>query len=509
MKKKTYWNLAALLTGSILLTGCAKTPEQSIVREKGSQNMENYKEATEGAEETETPSESESVQETAASQNALAKRLQVPEIYEASATSEDGIFTLTCNATVEVPDVETVSVYQVGRRAFDQEWIDTVVSAFSGDAPIYDGTSYFQYTKEEALQKLNELKEYQAEGNLDPYGYIAAWDGTDIPEEEIYSLQDDIDSWEQIYANAPETREKVEVTPTLDEDGYAFYAAELEDGSIWSYKLKNTGSYPMEITFSSWNPEDGTSDISGNWVEPDYNSEEDTGTGGLPTKEEAQEMAGITAEEAVKIADSYMEKLGLTDFSAKHTGLAVKSKLIGMNVSYTDGGYLVAYTRDINGFPVTYEEDVGGGLESMESTLEPWSYERIECYVNQEGLQQASILNLYEVGEQQVQNVEMMSFPEIAEIFEKMITVKNTGTAYADSQKLEITRVTLGYTRIYDPGADNTTGILVPVWDFFGRSEEQYTYNGETGVSVIARDAFSRLTVNAVDGTVIDRGLGY
>ena len=70
-----------------------------------------------------------------------------------------------------------------------------------------------------------------------------------------------------------------------------------------------------------------------------------------------------------------------------------------------------------------------------------------------------------------------------------------------------ITRITLGYSRIYDPMSDNSAGTLVPVWDFFGSLD--------VGLEdTLARDSqgcFTRslLTINAIDGTVIDRELGY
>ena len=49
-------------------------------------------------------------------------------------------------------------------------------------------------------------------------------------------------------------------------------------------------------------------------------------------------------------------------------------------------------------------------------------------------------------------------------------------------------------------------GTMVPVWDFFGREtvtqgdDEVYTYGGSFD---------SWLTINALDGTIIDRDLGY
>lgn len=508
--KKPYY-IAGLLLGALLLTGCAATPESAVVREKGADSLKHYAEETEN-------SGSGNEKEDFAKNAGLAQRLQVPETYEASRKSSSGNFELTCSASLEIPNADQVSVYKVGRKPFDQAWISTVTKAFFGDLPVYEGEEYFRNTKEQALAKLNQLKAWQAEGNTDPYGYIAnarrSGNMDDVSPEEIYSLQQEIDSWQEIYETAPETTIKNPVTPGFPDEnsedsdamGHLFIGAVEMDGGVYQYKLKKTEETSMEIEIIRKNSDDYANTIS--WYEmedPDDSAE------GAPTVQEAQKMAGITKEEALETADSYIEKLGLTDFSAKRTALSLCSMLpdMGFTPSYPSAGYLVTYTRDIHGFPVTDEMNYGGGLESMESTLIPWGYEKVELYVNGDGLQQATIYNLYEVQEQQTKNVALMSFPKIAGIFERMIEIQNTGSKGLAHMKLDISRVTLGYMRVYDPGADNTTGLLVPVWDFFGSSESEFLYAGESHTSTSRNPSLSYLTINAVDGTIINRSLGY
>ena len=50
--------------------------------------------------------------------------------------------------------------------------------------------------------------------------------------------------------------------------------------------------------------------------------------------------------------------------------------------------------------------------------------------------------------------------------------------------------------------------MLVPVWDFFGNYERTLN-EGEGPADKDTERYNSLLTINAVDGTVIDRGLGY
>ncbi len=128
------------------------------------------------------------------------------------------------------------------------------------------------------------------------------------------------------------------------------------------------------------------------------------------------------------------------------------------------------------------------------------------------------------------------------DIYEKMMLIKNAD--YMENAKeltYKIDRIVFGYTRIYEPKSDSRSGVLVPAWDFFG-SYEGYTRiyepksDSRSGVLVPAWDFFgsyegtykegaewetgsenflyapqyeSYLTINAIDGSVIDRGLGY
>ena len=72
-----------------------------------------------------------------------------------------------------------------------------------------------------------------------------------------------------------------------------------------------------------------------------------------------------------------------------------------------------------------------------------------------------------------------------------------------------IDRIVLGYARIYEPSTDAHTGVLIPVWDFFGSMTSESEYNGETESNTSKDPNESFLTINAVDGSIIDRDLGY
>ena len=109
----------------------------------------------------------------------------------------------------------------------------------------------------------------------------------------------------------------------------------------------------------------------------------------------------------------------------------------------------------------------------------------------------------------QVEDTQLMPFDQIADIFAKMIMVKNSDVQIANKRNVfdtvrnyEITKVKLGLMRIKAKDSFDE-GLLVPAWDFWGHSV--WEWQGETsdfGEEIV-------LTINAIDGSMIDRELGY
>ena len=70
--------------------------------------------------------------------------------------------------------------------------------------------------------------------------------------------------------------------------------------------------------------------------------------------------------------------------------------------------------------------------------------------------------------------------------------------------KYVITTVRLGLMSIREK--DSETGLLIPVWDFLGYSESQH---GKSVTLLDTNELEPFLTINAVDGSIIERGNGY
>lgn len=536
MKGKRIAGILGISLGiSMLASGCAETPESSIVKQKGKSAMENYKEAGDGTESSQTAEAAESTEqdgkgteaadqstEGAQTSSGLREAVGAPERYQSEVEDTTGKLKIFTDAQVEIPAADKVSTIAVTQHPFDQELIDRVTETFFPDADVYEEYSYTQWTKADWQAKLEELKGYAAEGNLDPYNY-----GTDEEGNYFYDLNQSIETVEQNYQNAPEERTPKKVTPQFGlevdygngsiekQDDYFFGIVEMGDQGLYSYRLKKWGSMPMEIDIAKLPDEDSGYDAL-RWIE--YQALQGADSGG-PDEETVKADIGISLEEARRIGDEKVAKLNIPNMEVVSWEYGLQFGETYGDVQdvggyarerQTNAGYILHYARKLGGVPVTYTMDFGGNLESMESEMETWGYERLDLYVTKDGIDSMTFINLYDIGETKTERLELMPFQEIMNIYEKMMLIQNADIInYENDRTYRINRITLGYSRIYEPSTDSRSGLLVPVWDFFGEFESHWEGDGESYDNLNTTQYQSYLTINAVDGSVIDRGLGY
>jgi len=201
-------------------------------------------------------------------------------------------------------------------------------------------------------------------------------------------------------------------------------------------------------------------------------------------------------------------------------------------------GYNVIFTRNINGVPFTYQRIDQVGLDDKEQYDEGWEYERAYIFVDDSGVTGAGLNGNMEITGISNENVELLPFDQIIKIFNEQLFIRNR--FYKPENKnvqspiksiANIDRITLGYTRVKvkdKPGE----GQLIPVWDFFGSTQNEYDLdaiekdlNKNIGDKDVVKECMenfkeiqnqkisngyeSFLTINAIDGSVIDRNLGY
>ena len=481
--------------------GCQETPEEAIVKEKGADSIKEY----ESAGETDSAGETNS---------ALREIVGAPEKYTNKASYEDGGLVIDTDAEVILPDVSSMNTYAVSAKEVNQDMIDTVTQAFFDGAKFYNAVSYDQWTKKEYEEELMRLKKYKAEGNLDPFDF-----GKDENGELQYNIDEQIARYEEEMQNAPEEKTKEEVKPSfgleygtdkekeVDEDGF-YGVAETENGNYdyhFSYSLK------PDITFTIEKKRDNglSSQEFQDWVEGEYQLGMEGSDSEHLSEDQIKSFIKISREDAQKIAKEKVDKLGWdlevygSDYALYHHGEGGITES-----SVLTGGYIFHFAKVVDGAPITHTSSYGGGLEDMDSTLIPWSYERCDVIVDDEGIENVKIFNPYDIGEIQTENVKLMDFNSIIKIYEQMMEVSNADiTEFEANRTYHIKKIVLGYARIYDPTTDSDTGLLVPVWDFFGGFDAEGDGFSEKNNGEYSTQSF--MTINAIDGTVIDRELGY
>ncbi len=98
-------------------------------------------------------------------------------------------------------------------------------------------------------------------------------------------------------------------------------------------------------------------------------------------------------------------------------------------------------------------------------------------------------------------NASVLPFDEIMQVFEGTFFSANDFSDRDSAMTFEIDEIRFGYARIREVGVYDT-GILVPAWDFFGIATS-------ANAGVYNQPQRSWFTINAVDGSIIDREQGY
>jgi hypothetical protein len=106
------------------------------------------------------------------------------------------------------------------------------------------------------------------------------------------------------------------------------------------------------------------------------------------------------------------------------------------------------------------------------------------------------------VDETVVDSANIKSFDEIKKIFEEMVVIKSANNPQLEDDEavtVNIDNIRLVYARISEEDSFDT-GLLVPIWDFQGSVQNQ------SGNKIVDGSVIS---INAIDGSVVDWSLGY
>lgn len=513
MRKKS---VVFLLAGTMVLSlaGCAGSPENSVVKEKNLDKM------LEQAENTE---------EGAAAYNDVLEEVEGNyETYQTQIQDDSLRVKVDVDAKVQVPEVEKLSVYRVSQKKIGQEFLDNVRNALTDDVTYYEGRMQSARTKSVIAKEIQEEKDMIAnlkagKDGLDEEGvqqykleyeqnlqeleaeYETAPDDvklTDYPSDnKIYSI-------EELYKKYPEDT-FYEWEYSIHPDCEVYYGvSDAKDGNYHALFAQNSGNYGNCLRYM--NSKYGYGMISSAFVEDDMEFAVLKKEGETPDFAEAgvglekmpeladKEPLTLSEEAARGQADELMQKLNLADYKCCESG--IYSQLIGEEDEYYRDVYKFLYMRNMDGIFV----DNSAGFKYVdewqgdEYTKKVWGNEAVVIAVNDNGIVDFRYLTPLSVDETVVEKTSIKSFQDIKDTFEQMVVIENAVEGEEGTVSIEVTDVKLVYTRISEKDSFDT-GLIVPVWDFEGRMIDEY---GQEVTGNI-------LSINAIDGTVINRDLGY
>ena len=458
----------ALLLTVILLCACQPTPPVEIVVNK-----------------KETGLYSESAQTDADAYDAPATWTE---------TIENGGVTYNIDATIEVPDVMKYPIIEVEPTYFDYNVLDSIVQQIvpNGtmcieDAQLMTKASY----QDEINMRLNGIK------NVDT-------NHTDFSEEQkvayIEQLQREIESLMDLYNAAPDKAPSTPISSLAEmrnQSGEYIRSVNVysEDGSAnYQLFLSDPASDPRRAAFRTGFR--GAYDV-------------DQGTF-VPQIKRITPYNDLDDARVEEVAAALMQRIGLADeFSF--------NGIVQMKGDPT--GEAAIFTKTYSGIPETYAVALND-VKQMEYGV-TWEPESVEVYLD-EGYNVRFIRWNFPsaVGNTINENVALLPFEQVQDI------VRDTLRYYVPDfplwegvqhRTMVIERIVLGMMRV--KVADSADAyVLIPVWDCFGyfidhytsQSTSEYVLDQNNNVKIDEPGGVGSLfTINAIDGSIIDRSLGY
>ena len=489
--KKVYLSVALSLL-VLSAAGCQKTPEQAIVVGKSNdaliEKAQDYTEAETGSVSDRVGLTSETMPPPPAAQEqkpGAGGDVSPAYRYQDSFASQDGSIKVTVDAEVSAPEADSAAIIRVTDGTIPQAQADVLMDSLV-HSTLYD--PYAPATKDAIMEQILENKRLLAEGPTEEdlkLGHIDA-NGNALTWEQW--MQQYIDQLQEEYNNAPEENEQAAISGQfVEKDGLS-----LIEGVGYSEEYGYESFQVVNIITSlgasrALYDRNSASNEAYILLDPFYIQYTDVTGRELP-------KLTISAADAQALTDPLVEKLGIDNmaFYAARKGYSAE------NERWPERDFwVVLYTRSFNGLPITYTSATGNMMTDAAVYNEPWRYETLAFFVNDSGIVGMHWEAPYTVGDAVTEDSALLRFEDVTDIFQKMYLVDNDG----QKQTVTVDRICLGYTRIAEQDKEGS-GILVPAWDFFGTVTDE---NGNTTTDPYR----SLLTINAVDGTIIDRSLGY
>ncbi|MBR4905916.1 MAG: membrane lipoprotein lipid attachment site-containing protein [Clostridia bacterium] len=485
----------------LLLAACVPTPETEFVTHKDTEEMLEKAAATPVSDVVGYSGGADANGELPEAPH-IRERYAIPETLSETVTEADGHFTVNIDARVEVPDVVDIPIIRVEKATFTQDEITRLFNALTKGRPLYHNGN--QMTKSDIAALIarleNELNDPNS--NLGP-------DDKELLEEHIQSNKE---RWQ----TAPDTIDGDVCDGTI---GVMPYEENGETYTRYGFQAFSRDSLP-QMYCQAEIPSSERFDACFFWFF-DQRSLLSGSDGDIKIRikdpqnpVELAEYPNVTYTPAQAMAD--------TETFFRDNGFPfVKADTVTFFPS-KDGsqyGYQVRCVRESEGVLGTNPGASTGG-HGPDGYTPAWMYERIEVCIDAEGIYSFSWHAPLKETEIVLPATNLMPFDTITQTMRQRLWLEKqpwlmlNGSMineedYPSDLRIEITRVTLTLQRVMEKNKFDS-GLLVPVWNFWGTiTETRVNKKTRATYEDFSDDRYPRISINAIDGSVIDWHLGY
>ena len=303
--------------------------------------------------------------------------------------------------------------------------------------------------------------------------------GKEDYENEITQYQKEIADDEELMKTAPESNA---VPGSLQYRDYSGVSKNYDNPCVAAITNKDNARYMLLTVENGSHVSIGKEDLMmAGFSQPEqyfYNNES------------APKGITIPKEKAQSMADELMRKID-NSFHLQFTGSCKTDDGKGGGVE----AWQLIFTRSVGGVDTPYESHAVDNYYGQ-LMFKPVQYESITVSVDDSGIVGFEWRSPITIVRSINSNAALLPFNRIQGIAEKQLT-DMCDYKYAKAKQFTVTRIELGLTRI-NKSNDASGFYIIPVWDFYGKAD-----NGDMG------SRFSYLTINAMDGSIINRGVGY
>ena len=494
-----------VLAMALALAACQTTPENPIIVGKGDRQLEG---------------KISSQAEALIPEDMPESGTRVSETYRHKSLN----ITIEVDALVELPESDRMPAAKVTPYKFTQDDVNRVLDYFAGNA------RFFQIPENENWDMALDQDIKRAETDL---AYLRANPNVSLEHGRYwgYAHDDVIAALERELADCYKWRAAAKPSsafpdatrilgPTSDDDK-AIAGAWENDGFGYTLRCYNNGS-----------GKNGALVIrrldACNLEENNLSSFRYRFPESVSILEAGQSIEGLSYADALATA-----KQAIAAVTGEHMGLASAKGVVAPAETGIASCYFFIFTHEVNGVLCRFSS-IGMAYDQNQYD-EVWDTESMMISVDKSGIVSFAWYCPAIITEELSGGVPLLTFAEVIDVFSKMAFIKNSywesevkadvrivdgapeigtgkGDIKANSMTIRIEKITLGLMRVQS----GREYLLIPVWDFYGYKEvfcedgsnfyerAQMYYMLEN-----LREPLNILTINAIDGSVIDRNYGY